>query len=38
MPLRGRERGEWGHPFENIPPVEFMYLLCTRMPGESYHR
>ena len=24
--------------FEDVPPVEFMYLVFTRMPGESYRR
>ena len=24
--------------FEDVPLVEFMYLLFTRMPGESYRR
>ena len=24
--------------FEDVPLVEFMYLVFTRMPGESYHR
>ena len=29
----------WGASFfEDIPLVEFMYLVFTRMPGESYHR
>ena len=23
---------------EDVPPVEFMYLVFTRMPGESYRR
>ena len=23
---------------ENVPLVEFMYLVITRMPGESYRR
>ena len=23
---------------EDVPLVEFMYLVCTRMPGESYRR
>ena len=24
--------------FEDVPPVEFMYLVSTSMPGESYRR
>ena len=24
--------------FEDVPLVEFMYLVFTRMPGESYRR
>ena len=24
--------------FEDVPLVEFMYLVLTRMPGESYRR
>ena len=24
--------------FEDVPPVEFMYLVYTRMPDESYRR
>ena len=24
--------------FEDVPLVEFMYLIFTRMPGESYRR
>ena len=28
----------WGHPFEDVPLVEFMYLVFTHMPGESYRR
>ena len=27
-----------GCPFEDVPLVEFMYLVFTRMPGESYRR
>ena len=23
--------------FEDVPLVEFMYLVLTRMPGDSYH-
>ena len=26
------------HKSEDAPLVEFMYLVFTRMPGESYHR
>ena len=26
------------HPFEDVPLVEFMYLVFTRMPSESYRR
>ena len=25
-------------PVEDVPLVEFMYLVFTRMPGESYRR
>ena len=24
--------------FEDVPLVEFMYLVCTHMPGKSYRR
>ena len=24
--------------FEDVPQVEFMYLVFTRMPGENYRR
>ena len=27
-----------GIPFEDVPLVEFMYIIFTRMPGESYRR
>ena len=27
-----------GYPFEDVPLVEFMYLVFTRMPAESYRR
>ena len=30
-----KQRKVW---FEDVPPVEFMYLVFTHMPGESYHR
>ena len=37
MPL-GRGRG-WGASFlEDVPLVEFIYLVFTHMPGESYYR
>ena len=26
------------HTLEDVPLVEFMYLVFTRMPGESYRR
>jgi len=26
------------HPLQNVPLVEFMYLVFTRIPGESYRR
>ena len=26
------------HLLEDVPLVEFIYLVFTRMPGESYHR
>ena len=28
----------WTLSFEDVPLVEFMYLVFTRMPGESYRR
>ena len=28
----------WKAEVEEVPLVEFMYLVFTRMPGESYHR
>ena len=28
----------WLFLFEDVPLVEFTYLIFTRMPGESYHR
>ena len=28
----------WGNLFEDVPLLEFMYFVFTRMPGESYRR
>ena len=35
MPLKGDGVAPF---FEDVPLVEFMYLVFTRMPGESYRR
>ena len=38
MPREEPGRG-WGVSFlEDVPLVEFMYLVFTRMPGKSYRR
>ena len=31
-------RGTSSNVYEDVPLVEFMYLVFTRMPGESYRR
>ena len=36
-PLRVKEKKKEKKE-EDIPPVEFMYIVFTRIPGESYRR
>ena len=35
---KGRHAKEQWSSFGDIPLVEFMYLVFTRLPGDSYHR